>query len=168
MSVRDWSRLPSMRIAFGALGVAIVVNAWVLVRALHVPPVSESSPTTVVSLESMARNPKRSAPDIHATVEGDLFSPDRSAPSSPYRMPGETAVNDKPAVEPMKPVVLGTAVATDGRSFATVQLGDGRPTLVRVGGKIGDWVVKSIERGKIALVSSTGTRADVTVPKPGT
>ena len=68
----------------------------------------------------------------------------------------------------MRPTVLGTAVATDGRSFATVQLGDGRPTLVHVGGKIGEWVVKSIERGKIALVSSSGSRIDVTVPKPGT
>ena len=56
----------------------------------------------------------------------------------------------------MKPIVLGTAVATDGRSFATVQLGDGRPTLVHVGGKIGEWVVKAIERGKIVLVSSSG------------
>ena len=68
----------------------------------------------------------------------------------------------------MKPIVLGTAVATDGRSFATVQLGDGRPTLVHVGDKIGEWVVKAIERGKIVLVSSSGSRVDVTVPKPGT
>ena len=51
------------------------------------------------------------------------------------------------AVEPLKPLVLGTAVATDGRSFATLQLGDGSPTLVHVGDKIGEWTVKSIQRG---------------------
>ena len=93
---------------------------------------------------------------LQAAVENDLFASDRSAPSAPYRMPGETCRDDKPAVEPMKPIVLGTAVATDGRSFATVQLGDGRPTLVHVGDKIGEWVVKAIERGKIVLVSTGG------------
>ena len=81
---------------------------------------------------------------------------------------GESDGKEKPTVEPMKPIVLGTAVATDGRSFATLQLGDASPTLVHVGDKIGEWVVKAIERGKIVLVSTSGTRADLTVPKPGT
>jgi hypothetical protein len=168
MSLRDWSRTPSMRIALGALGVALVANVWVLVRALRLPPMSAPPVTTLASLETMVRDPKRTPTNIAATVENDLFASDRSAPSAPYRMPGETAVDDKPAVEPMRPIVLGTAVATDGHNFATVQLGDGRPTLVRVGGKIGEWVVKAIERGKIVLVSSGGSRVDITVPKPGT
>jgi hypothetical protein len=157
-----------MRIALGVLAIAVLTNAWVLVRALRVPPIAPTTMTTLASLETMGRGLKRTPTDITATVEDDLFSSDRSAPSTPYRMPGETALNDKTTVEPMRPTVLGTAVATDGRSFATVQLGDGRPTLVHVGGKIGEWVVKSIERGKIALVSSGGSRIDVTVPKPGT
>jgi hypothetical protein len=168
MSKREWMRMPSMRVVLGGLAVALATNVWVLVRALRVPPVSDVPTTTVASLEGIGRGSRRAPTDIQATVEDDLFSPDRSAPSTPYRMPGETAVSDKPAVEPMRPTVLGTAVATDGRSFATVQLGDSRPMLVRVGGKVGEWVVKSIERGKIVLVSSSGTRADVTVPKPGT
>jgi hypothetical protein len=157
-----------MRIALGALGVAVVANVWVLARALHVPPISAPPITTVASLETMARGPKQAPTDIAATVENDLFASDRSAPSARYRMPGETALDEKPTVEPMKPIVLGTAVATDGRSFATVQLGDGRPTLVQVGGKIGEWVVRAIERGKVVLVSSGGSRIDITVPKPGT
>ena len=88
-------------------------------------------------------------------------------PIAPYRMPGEHAPDDKPVIEPMKPIVLGTVVATDGRSFATVQLGNDRPTLVHVGDKIGEWAVKAIVRGKVTLVSSNGARVDVTVPKPG-
>jgi hypothetical protein len=59
-------------------------------------------------------------------------------------------------------------VASDGRSFATVQLGNDRPTLVHVGDKIGEWAVKAILRGKVTLVSAAGSRVDVTVPKPGT
>jgi hypothetical protein len=168
MSKREWLRMPSMRVALGALGVAVVVNVWVLARALRVPPVPDAPTTTVASLESIGQRSPRATTKIQSVVEDDLFSPERTAPSTPYRMPGETAVSDKPVVEPMKPTVLGTAVATDGRSFATVQLGDSHPMLVRVGGKVGEWVVKSIERGKIVLVSSSGARADLTVPKPGT
>jgi hypothetical protein len=168
MSIREWSRSPSMRFALGAVGVATAANLFVLVRALRVPPLPETPVTTVASLETVARGTKHAPTDVASTVEDDLFAADRSAPSAPYRMPGETAVNDSPVAEPMKPIVLGTAVATDGRSFATVQLGDGRPTLVHVGGKIGEWVVTSIERGKIALVGSSGSRVDVIVPKPGT
>jgi hypothetical protein len=44
---------------------------------------------------------------------------------------------------------------------------DGRPTLVRVGDKIGEWVVRSIERGKIVLVSTGGVRAEVAVNPSG-
>jgi hypothetical protein len=106
--------------------------------------------------------------DIQSAVENDLFSPDRSAPSTPYRMPGEHEASDEPVVEPVKPAVLGTAVATDGRNFATMQLGDERPILVHVGDKIGEWTVKSIGRGKVVLVTAAGARADLTVPKPGT
>jgi hypothetical protein len=83
-------------------------------------------------------------------------------------MPGETRPEDKPVAEPMKPIVVGTVVATDGRSFALMQLGNERPTLVHVGDKIGEWSVKAIARGKVTLVGqATGARVDVTVPKPG-
>jgi hypothetical protein len=83
-------------------------------------------------------------------------------------MPGEARPDDKPAAEPMKPTVIGTVVATDGRSFALMQLGNERPTLVHVGDKIGEWFVKAIARGKVTLVGpATGARVDVSVPKPG-
>ena len=112
MSKREWLRMPSMRVALGALGVAVVVNVWVLARALRVPPVPDAPTTTVASLESIGQRSPRATTKIQSVVEDDLFSPERTAPSTPYRMPGETAVSDKPVVEPMKPTVLGTAVAT--------------------------------------------------------
>jgi hypothetical protein len=166
--MREWSKTPGMRIALAALAVAVVVTAWTLVHAFRAPPLPGTPPTTVASLETMNRGLVRPPADIQAAAENDLFSSDRSAPSVPYRMPGESGPDDKPTVEAQRPIVLGTAVATDGRHFATVQLGDAHPTLVHVGDKIGEWVVRSIERGKIVLVSSNGTRVDVTVPKPGT
>ena len=166
MSMRDWIRTPAQRIAAATLVVAVAVTAWALVNALQTPPLPDEPALTIASLETISRPAERRLANIDAAVENDLFSADRSAPASPYRMPGEGGPAEK-AAEPMKPVLLGTAVATDGRHFATVQLGDARPTLVHVGDKIGEWVVKAIERGKITLVSAGGARTDVTVPKPG-
>jgi hypothetical protein len=168
MNLRALLSVPAMRVAISALVVGIVLVLWTLAQALRTEPLPNAAPTTVASLKTITNHSARPPADIESAVDKDLFAADRSAPDAPYRMPGESDGKDKPAVEPMKPVVLGTAVATDGRSFATLQLGDASPTLVHVGDKIGEWVVKAIERGKIVLVSTSGTRADLTVPKPGT
>lgn len=167
MSARAWASTPAMRAAIGALVVAVVLVSWTLINALRREPLPDAPPTTLASLETITNHSARPPADITTAVEKDLFAPDRSPPDAPYRMPGESDGKEKPTVEPMKPIVLGTAVATDGRSFATLQLGDGSPTLVHVGDKIGEWVVKAIERGRIVLVSTSGTRADLTVPKTG-
>jgi hypothetical protein len=167
VSARGLASSPSMRVAIGALAIAAALVLWTLVHALRSQPLPDSVATTVASLETIGNRSTRPPADVMAAVDKDVFAPDRSAPDAPYRMPGENDGSDKPAVEPMKPIVLGTAVATDGRSFATLQLGDASPTIVHVGDKIGEWVVKSIERGRIVLVGTSGTRADLTVPKPG-
>jgi len=159
---------PGMRVAIGVLVISVALVTWTLAQALRSQPLPDTPPTTVASLEMITHGSARPPADIEMAVDKDLFAADRSAPDAPYRMPGESDGKEKSTVEPMKPIVLGTAVATDGRSFATLQLGDASPTIVRVGDKIGEWVVKAIERGKIVLVSTAGTRADLTVPKPGT
>jgi hypothetical protein len=168
MSGRAWTSATGTRVAIGVLTLSVALVLWTLVGALRSEPLPDTLPTTVASLETISNRAPRPPADIMTAVDKDLFASDRSAPDAPYRMPGESDEKDKPTVEPMKPIVLGTAVATDGRSFATLQLGDAPPTLVRVGDKIGEWVVKAIERGKIVLVSTSGTRTDLTVPKPGT
>ena len=168
MNARALSRHPGMRVASGALAVAVIVTVWTLVNALRVEAIPDVPPASLASLQGVAHGATRARADIAAVVENDLFSADRSAPAAPYRMPGEPDPNDKPAGLPEKPVLLGTGVATDNHNFATVQLGGDRPTLVRVGDKIGQWVVKAIERGKIVLVTTGGARVDVSVPKPGT
>lgn len=168
MSLRALLATPAMRVAATAFVVGVALVVWTLTLALRSEPLPDTPPTTVASLGTITNHSARPPADITTAVDKDLFAADRSAPDEPYRMPGESDGKDKPTVEPMKPVVLGTAVATDGRSFATLQLGDASPTLVHVGDKIGEWVVKAIERGRIVLVSTSGTRADLTVPKPGT
>jgi hypothetical protein len=169
MSARSTFRHSGMRIALTLLAVSIAVTTWTLVSALRAEAIPELPPASVASLQGTARLVSaRPRADIAAIVDNDIFSPDRSAPAAPYRMPGEPDPNDKPVAMPQKPVLLGTGVSTDNHNFATVQFGGDRPTLVHVGDKIGDWVVKAIERNKIVLVTAGGTRVDVSVPKPGT
>ncbi len=164
--MREWAKTPAMRIALVLLGASVLVFAWTLVRALRAQPIPTAVSTTLVGLDAVKRAPARQVANIQAGVENDLFSPDRSAPDTPYRMPGENNANDKPRVEPQKPIVLGTAVASDGHNFATVQLGMDSPKLVRVGDKIGEWTVRSIVRGKVVLEGTEGNRAELGVPNP--
>lgn len=167
MNWRSATRMPAVRTSIVVLVAAIGVVGWTLTRALRASDTGAAPVMSVAALEPITRGPLPPPADIQSAVESDLFARDRSAPSEPYRMPGESAPDNKPVVEPMKPLVLGTAVANDGRSFATLQLGDATPTLVHVGDKIGEWTVKGIERRKVVLVSTTGSRAELTVPKPG-
>ena len=168
MMLRGWRQSVPLQASVVTLAIAAGVNAWALTRALRVPPLPESPPAAIAGLETMqagsARKPKT---DIEAAVDNNVFSSDRSAPAAPYRMPGEPDPNARPVAQPDKPLVLGTAVATDGRHFATVQMRDGSPKLVYVGDKIGEWTVRAIERGKVTLLSTGGIRAEVIVPKPG-
>jgi len=146
--------------------VALATLGWSLVHAVRADPLPVA-PRSSTATGSIKRAVPPGPSDVQAAVENDLFSSDRSAPGAPYRMPGEKPPEVKQAAEPPKPMVLGTAVANDGKSFATVQLGDDRPTLVHVGDKIGEWVVKAIDRGKVTIINSSGGRADLVVPKPG-
>ncbi len=164
--LRVWIKTPAMRVAGTLLIVAVATVGWTTVHAVRADPLPESAPSSN-NTAPIKRAVLPAPADVQAAVENDLFASDRSAPSAAYRLPGEKSPEVKQASEPPKPVVLGTAVANDGKSFATLQLGEERPTLVHVGDKIGEWVVKAIDRGKVTIMNSSGTRADLVVPKPG-
>ncbi len=69
-----------------------LTTAWTLVHALRV----EALPDAAARRPGQSREPIKRASrrarrrTSQAAVENDLFSADRSAPSAPYRMPGET------------------------------------------------------------------------------
>jgi hypothetical protein len=164
--VRAWLKTPAMRGAIVLLLVSIATVAWTLVHAVRAEALPETAPSSNGG-EPIKRAIPPGPADVQAAVESDLFAADRSAPGAPYRLPGEKSAEVKQAAEPPKPVVLGTGVANDGKSFATLQLGEDRPTLVHVGDKIGEWVVKAIDRGKVTIINPSGGRADLVGPKPG-
>jgi hypothetical protein len=166
--MREWIKAPAMRVALAVLGASAVVLFWTVARALRAEPIPAATPASLVSLDAVNRPAPRQVADIQIGVDNDLFSPDRSAPETPYRMPGEDDPNGKARIEAQKPVVLGTAVASDGHNFATLQLGTDSPKLVRVGDKIGEWTVRSIARSKVVLEGTEGHRAELGAPNsPG-
>ena len=169
MSASAWTNSTGARVALGALAVSVVVVGWSLANALRAEALPALPPANVASIESIKRGPIVPPTNVEAAVDNDLFAADRNAPDVPYRMPGEARPDDKPVAEAMRPTVVGTVVATDGRSFALMQLGNERPKLVHVGDKIGEWSVKAIGRGKVTILGpASGARVDVTVTKPGT
>jgi hypothetical protein len=167
MTMPSWTRSSSLRVAAVALAAALALDIWTLVRALRVDAVPDAAPPTLASAGAIATVDSPPPADLSAAVDNDPFSPDRSAPAGPYRMPGEADPRDaQPVVDPPKPIVLGTAVSPGGRSFAILQLGDSRPVSLSVGDRIGAYTLKSIERGRVVFTTAAGKRVDVNALKP--
>ena len=143
-------------------------RGWTTARAFRV----EALPRRAASIRgepgSIGRHGVAPPADVSRRWRTTSSPPIASAPASAVSDARRSVASSAPVAESAKPAVLGTVVATDGRSFATLQLGADQPKLAHVGDKVGDWVVRAIQRGKVVLISTAGTRAELTVPKPGT
>jgi hypothetical protein len=166
MSARELSAGSGMRAALAGLGLALLLAAWTTARALHVNDVAAAPATVSVVPGALDGAPLPASVDVAGAIDVDLFSPDRTAPAVHYRMPGEAAPAAA-APEPAKPTVLGTAIAADGTSFATCQLESSRLLMVRVGDKIGEYTVKTIERGRVVFATAAGKSFEVLAPRAG-
>ena len=164
ITIRDLMATMSTRIAFGAAILGVALCGWTLTRAIRLEPVS-TAPATVSVVPGALDMPRpASGIDVPTAAAADLFSVDRTAPMERYRMPGEEATTGE---APARPTVLGTAIAADGSSFATCQLESARLQMVRVGDHLGDYIVKSIERGRVVFLTRNGTSFEVLAPKQG-
>ena len=159
---------PFIRTAIVTLALASVLLIASLVRAIRITPVEAAESTTSAELARVTTPPPAPEIDLDAVGANGIFQPDRTALPYRYRMPGEPAPNDAGAPEPIKPVVLGTVLATDGSHFATCQLPGGRPTVVRVGDKLGEYTVTAIERDKVTFKNAAGRTIEITATRPGT
>ena len=63
-------------------------------------------------------------------------------------------------------MVLGTAASDPTHAFATSQLADSHATIMHVGDKIGQYTVKSIERGHVVFTTPSGRKLDIPELKP--
>lgn len=167
-SWREWSAGRGTRLALGALVLAAGTLVWALVGALGDAGVSPLPEGANVAPDAFDTPPRPPRVDITAAVAADLFASSRKAPPVSYRPPDEAAPSGASAPQPPpQPVVLGTAIAADGPSFATCQLGSPRLLMVRVGDHVGKYVVKSIERGRVVFITPSGRELAVFAPRPG-
>ncbi len=155
-----------MRLALGALGLALLLCAWTTARALRSNPVDAAPASVSIVPGALDTPPTAAQVDVGAAIEIDMFSPERTPPVARYRMPGEPEPVAA-AAEPPRPVVLGTAIASDGTSFATCQYESTRLLMVRVGDKIADYTVKLIERGRVVFSTPAGKTFEVLAPRAG-
>ncbi len=164
---RDLYSRPNVRAAGIALLASIFIAGWALVVALNAGgPVTV--PLTALNIgDSLTTVARATSPDIAKAVERDPFSPDRTAPASRYRLPGEASESAIAAAPPIRPIVIGTAVIGDNRSFATCKLGDAAPVIVHVGDRLGLYTVRVITRGVVHFTSSAGESFDILAMKSG-
>jgi type IV pilus biogenesis protein PilP len=152
-----------------ALVLTFALAVTALVRAVRLTPVEASETSASAALVRATSTPLVPEIDVEAVGANDIFQPDRNALPYRYRMPGEPAPGDgAPAPDLPKPTVLGTVLSTDGSHFATCQLPGGRPTVVHVGDKLGDYTVVAIERSKVVFKTASGARLEVAAIRPGT
>lgn len=168
MSVlRDVQSAPAVRLAALGVVVALAAAGWTGSRIWRSADVAAAPPGAMLSTDALATPARPESVDVETAVARDLFNPDREAPAARYRLPSDpvTAASDAPP--PARPVVLGTAIASDGSSFATCQLESSRLLMVRVGDKVGTYLVKSIERGRVVFQTPTGERLEILALRPG-
>ena len=165
MTLREMLASGSTRAALGAAVLGVALSAWALSRAIRLDPVGTAPATVSVVPGALDMAQPAAGLDISAAVAADLFAVDRIAPEERYRMPGEAAGENGAA--PARPVVLGTAIAADGSSFATCQFESARLQMVRVGDHLGDYTVKSISRERVVFLTRAGTSLEILVPKQG-
>lgn len=163
---REWTAGRGMRAALAALVLAVLLCAWTTARAVRANPVDAAPANVSIVPGALDTPPAAARVDVAAAIEIDVFSPERTPPAARYRMPGEPEPVAA-AAEPPKPIVLGTAIASDGSSFATCQYESSRLLMVRVGDKIGDYTVKLIERGRVVFSTPAGKTFEVLAPRAG-
>ena len=162
----EWASSGTVRGALALLALSAALFAWSVADAVRAPrPVESPAPEFAGSLVTAPPSPA-SGGEIAAAVDADLFAPDRSAPAREYRVPGDETGEVLPAAAPVLPVVLGTAMSDSAHSFATVQLGDERSVIMRIGDRIGEYTVRRIARGKVTFTNAAKKTLEIQELKP--
>lgn len=163
---RDLTSSPRVRMAALLLVVSVVLLLAAAVRALRIDPLPVSASSTAVRGSTAASLQRGVQIDPEAVVQQDIFAVDRVAPAERYPMPGEernrpaAAIVTTPAT---RPIILGTAVGLDG-AFATAQLPNGQPRIVRIGDKLGEFTVIAITRGTVTFRAADEAPFQVNAP----
>ncbi len=167
------ARVPR-RLALSALGAggAAVAAGVALWRAFALEPLPAPRPAAaILDRPVMAAAALYTAERVLAAVEKDPFQPERRRPALRFRFPAEAVASHRRAAQgpdlSAAVRVIGTAVLPDGGGFAICQRSGGSPTLVRLGGTLGDLTLKAVEPGQATFVTPGGATLVVRVLKAG-
>lgn len=156
MMPANWLRWGPMRAAIASVVVAFVLTLASLTRAIQISDVPSGALPVLPNPAALISPPPPPTVDIPKVISRDVFDVARSAPTNRYLLPSEISEPETPAAPLPRLVVLGIALAPGGRSFATCQVGAERPTIVRVGDKIGPYTIKAIESKRVTIVLPSG------------
>ena len=161
---REMLRDRWMRAAAAALGGAALVLVAAVVSAFRVGSVEAAAPSVIVADSALRFGALGPPVNIGGAVARDLFTDDRHAPARRYRLPGEVDAPERTVAS--RPIVLGTVLGADGASFAMCQTGPTDVVKARVGGRVGEYTVVLIERGRVTFRGTDGERFTVDASKP--
>ena len=162
-----WLKWGPMRGAIGALLVAAVTVTVTLVRAMQLSAVDVGTPPVLPNPSALMSPAVRPALNVDAIFARDVFATDREAPANRYLLVPEVEDTGPPGPPPARVQVLGIALADSGRSFATVQVGTDRPTIVRIGDVLGPYTVKSIAKKVVTFTTQGGGVLTITALTSG-
>ncbi len=154
----------TVALALATCAVTALALLWSVQSAVRLTPTAPVAPPEFVVTDSLATREAAPVLNVPAIVGLNLFSPDRRAPLSRYRLDGENdpvVFSAEPATPPSLPVVVGTAVGPDQSSFAMCSLDDSPVVIVRVGDKLGDYTVRAIARGVVEFSTPSGERISI-------
>jgi hypothetical protein len=162
-----------VRLAFAAFSSSAALLGWMLWHAVQpdqvAPPAPVARSVQVGQDAPAARG--YSLERLLAAVAKDLFHPERRRPGARFRLPADlaaAAAHRQEAEAPERSLrVIGTAVAPDGGGFAMCAWAGGSPRIVRVGERVGAWVLRRVSPGAAEFTTSAGQTIVVRIPKAG-
>lgn len=168
--MRHWrTRVAGLAVAIAAAlaGVAGVRAA----RLEAVPPPDAARETGQLSGPDAHHRAATDPALIEATANRNPFDPERRRGGA-FRLPQDreqpVAVGPRDRAGNSGPVrLVGTAVTGDGKDFVVCAVGREPPRIVRLGGRCGDLMLESVERGSAELTDPAGERVVLEVPKAG-
>ena len=164
---RDLASTPRVRIAMFALIVSALLLLFATVRAVRIDPPQTGTSSDTRRTSSHIPVARVVQIDPEQVVQQDVFAHDRMAPAARYPMPSELDDASAPVASgppAPRPLVLGTAVGIDGAAFATAQLPNTSPRIIRVGDKLGAFTVVAITRGTVTFRAADALTFQINAP----
>lgn len=152
-----------MTLVIAALVLAATI--WNLRRTPPMPDIPTATANTSIELAGSAFGRLGDGTRSELVLANDPFDPDRTPAVAVDDAP--PAPRDTTPVPPPTVVRLLGTVVRAGDSFALCQLQSDPPRIVRVGERLGDLLLLSIEQGRAVFRTRDGSRVDLSLNTPG-